>query len=363
MSRHPASRRWQILGMLLVVVLFAVSGCALGPRAIRSGRLDYAEAINETEDAQILLSIVKGRYGETSSLLAVNGVAANIRFRAELGVDAGYPGAGDSGEDLITGGVAYEENPTITYTPVQGEQYIRQLLAPIPLDIVMLTLRSSTARDRLFGLLVSRVNDLRNPEFVDAEAIRPDSGFVRFVELFSELSRADVIDVLDTGGDKAEFQLLISGYVPRYEHEVGEFMSLLGLQAPADTTASIAIPIRLAVIPKTSWTIGITTRSTFELVEMLRAAVAVPEEHVRAGLAVEYPPIGWPATGLRIQSSTTKPTGGTPAVKYRDHWFYIGENDLATKSAFATLRTVWSISIARSAPESRAPVLTIPIGQ
>ena len=37
------------------------------------GRADYNEAINRTEDEQMLLSIVKGRYGETFSLLAVRG--------------------------------------------------------------------------------------------------------------------------------------------------------------------------------------------------------------------------------------------------------------------------------------------------
>ena len=57
------------------------SGCAIvGPSSISRGRADYNEAINKTEDEQMLLSIVKGRYGETSSLLAVSGVAANVPF-------------------------------------------------------------------------------------------------------------------------------------------------------------------------------------------------------------------------------------------------------------------------------------------
>jgi hypothetical protein len=46
------------------------------------GRADYNGAINKTEDEQMLMAIVKGRYGETTSLLSVNGVAANVRFNA-----------------------------------------------------------------------------------------------------------------------------------------------------------------------------------------------------------------------------------------------------------------------------------------
>jgi hypothetical protein len=41
------------------------------------GRADYNEAINKTEDEQMLLSGVGGRYGETFSLLSVSGVAAS----------------------------------------------------------------------------------------------------------------------------------------------------------------------------------------------------------------------------------------------------------------------------------------------
>ena len=52
------------------VVLGILSSCSVvGPRSISMGRADYNEAINRTEDAQMLLSIVKGCYGETFSLL------------------------------------------------------------------------------------------------------------------------------------------------------------------------------------------------------------------------------------------------------------------------------------------------------
>ena len=58
----------------LFLVLCALSGCAMvGPKSISMGRADYNDAINKTEDEQMLLTIVKGRYGETSSLLSLTG--------------------------------------------------------------------------------------------------------------------------------------------------------------------------------------------------------------------------------------------------------------------------------------------------
>ena len=83
--------RWFLTLTTLSLVLFALSGCAMvGPKSISMGRADYNEAINKTEDEQMLLSIVKGRYGETFSLLAVSGVAANVRFRTNAGVEVGF---------------------------------------------------------------------------------------------------------------------------------------------------------------------------------------------------------------------------------------------------------------------------------
>jgi hypothetical protein len=52
------------------------------------GRADYNEVINRTENEQMLLSIVKERYGETSSLFTVSSVVANVRFTTSTGVEA-----------------------------------------------------------------------------------------------------------------------------------------------------------------------------------------------------------------------------------------------------------------------------------
>ena len=84
------------------------------------GRVDYNEAINQTENEQMLLSIVKARYGETFSLLGVSGVAANVRFRTSAGVNVGFGPSENFSGNLVpfSGGIAIEENPTITYKPI-----------------------------------------------------------------------------------------------------------------------------------------------------------------------------------------------------------------------------------------------------
>lgn len=347
----------------LFLVLCVLSGCAMvGPKSISTGRAGYNEVINRTEDEQILLSIVKGRYGETSSLLAVKSVAANVRFSTNARIEAGFGPQDISGENLFIGGLAYEENPTITYSPVQGEDYIRQMMSPIPLDILLLGVRAMSSSDDLFILYVNRINDLRNPDFLAATG-NAGPGFKRFVELFTELHTVGVLDLAGDPQEKMQFSVVISKYAPHYTQKVMEFLALLALPYPPDEPHDIIIPVHFALKTGQEWGIGITTRSTLNMIEILRASVIVPPEHDRLGLSLRFPPMGLPGQGIRIISSTDRPENTSVAVKYRGYWFYIDETDQRTKAFFRALRLCWSMTIAGSADQMMAPILTIPVSR
>jgi hypothetical protein len=351
-------------GLVCLLFLLLLSGCAVvGPQSISAGRASYAEAINKTEDEQMLLSIVKGRYGETSSMLAVSGVAANMRFRAEAGIEAAFGPDSLAGENLMLGGFAYEENPTITYAPVQGEQYLRELMSPIPMEILMLSLRSATFSDRILTLLVARVNDLHNPDFERIPLSDQKLGFERFVELFSGLHNVGVLDLSKNPQNDIAFNLLIENYRSRYANEVNELLTLLNLPLPQNDIGELIIPVSFAIKTDQGWGLGLITRSTFDLIEVFRASVEIPEEHANAGLTVDYPPKGLPGQGIEIISSKVKPNDMSLAVPYRGYWFYIRTNDQRTKSFFSVLRTLWSISIAGAIEHADEPVLTLPVGR
>jgi len=351
-------------GMILLGLLpCLLTGCAVvGPRSIKAGRVAYAEAINQTQDEQILLSIVKGRYGESSTLLAVNSVVANLRFRAEVGVEAGFGGAGNPGDDLLIGGMAYEENPTISYVPVQGEDYTRQLMSPVPLDFLFLVVRSTTPDPRALSLLVNRINGLRNPDFIQEAASEPDPRFTRLVELLAELGKAGALDLVQSDEKGAAFNVWLDPLTRKDATNIAEVLDLLELPAMEDDNTALVIPTYFGFRADGSSRIAMTTRSTFNLVEIMRAAVEVPEAHAAAGLTLRYPTPGLAGRNIRIQSSTRKPPGQSLAIKYRGHWFWIDETDLETKTVFRLLRTLWSISIASAADHVSAPVLTLPVG-
>ncbi len=364
--RSSCPANWQAMTLvILCALLFAMSSCAVvGPRSISAGRAGYNEAINRTEDEQMLLAIVKGRYGETSSLLAVSGVAANVRFATSASIEAGFGRQSSYAGNLVpfTGGLVYEENPTITYVPVQGERYLRQVLSPVPLDVLILFVRSDVEFARPLTLLATMINDMQNFSFLPP-SVEPDPRFRRFVELYYELDRAGIVHVVADSRKEVPFNVLISGYASAYSPKVKEYLSLLGLQLPADGSSPIVIPVYFSVTQREGDGIAISTRSTYELIQILHASVEVPEEHAAAGLAIVYPPTGLAGRGVRIRSSKEEPKNAAIAVKHRGYWFFIEDANMTTKMFYRIVRTLWSVSIAAAAEQKSAPMLTIPVSR
>ena len=236
-------------------------------------------------------------------------------------------------------------------------------MSPIPLDLLLLEARSITSEGHVFVLLVNRINNLRNPDFLKESSTGPDPRFIRFVDLFTELKKAGVLGLVKDPRKEVAFNVVIGGYAPQYSKKVVEFLGLLDLQMPIDQSKEIVIPAYLAMNTGGAWGIAIITRSTFDLIEIFRAAIEVPQEHALEGLTTKFPPMGLPGQGIRVISSKKRPKKIQWAVKYRGYWFYIDDSDQRTKEFFRALRTYWSISIAGTAAGSAAPVLTIPVSR
>ena len=355
--------RLKLISIIAALSLILFGCSTVGPIAISRGRADYNDAINRTDDEQLLMAVVRGRYGETSRLLAVTSVTANLRFTANAGAEAGI-GQGAIYEWSVVpfrGGLAYEENPTITYAPVQGEQYLRQLMSPIPLGMVILVVRSSERPADLITMLIKRINNLRNPDFLKSE--EPDPRFPRLVRLLDAFTEAGLIHWVKDPADEKGFSVVIHKYAPEYSDEVREFLNLLELPSPVDEGKDIVLSIKFALKSTKGADIAIETRSTMDLIEILRASVEVPKEHAEKGFAIHYPPTGLAGKKIRIRTAEKRPRMASVAVNYSGYWFYIDRSDQRTKKAFGTLRTLSDIIIARTAEQQPIPVLTVPVSR
>mgnify|MGYP001814266604 CR=1 FL=1 len=120
--RNPGKALGAVLsGCALACLLQACN--AVGPQSIRGGRMAYNEAIAETNAQQMLMVPVHNRYEEANHMLAVASVTANVRVSSSTLIEAGFGNSDNYDGNLVPfrGGFVYEENPTISYTPVTGE--------------------------------------------------------------------------------------------------------------------------------------------------------------------------------------------------------------------------------------------------
>jgi hypothetical protein len=340
-----------------------LAGCAVvGPPSIRNGRSVYNDAINDTNNQQLLMVVIRARYSENSSLLAVSSVTANVSVVTSAGVQFGFGKEGNYSGNLVpfSAGAIYEENPTISYTPVEGQKYLRQLTSPVPLSVLMPLSESVVSPGMLLMALVSRVNDLVNPSFLPSPAT-PDARFTRFVELVSQLGQAEVLNWVEDSERSDRFSAVIHHFRPGHEAEVRELLQLLGLPGLAAGASEIVIPVSRGIGRGDREVIAFTTRSVFELVEILSSAVDIPGEDVEAGASIEYPAASPLGRQLHILRSRAEPKDAYVAVKHHDWWFYIDETDQPTKRFFQLVTVLWSVTIAESTDKAqKAPILMLP---
>jgi len=350
-----------------------LTGCStLGPSAITSGRLAYNEAVAETDRQQILMAVLNNRYQQQGSLLAVSSITASLSFSVNGGVQAGTGDSAGYAGNLVplSAGLAYEENPTISYTPIGGEQYLRRMMSPLPIALLARLSASMTEPAVVYEILVAAMNGVRNPLFHDSASAsidavsknNTDARFQRVVALMVSLARNQVLRWVKDPGHPGGFALSIAYYAPQFSAEVGELMALLGLDIPHKPGTSLVIPVTTAVGANRNQAIALRTRSLYQLGELLSAAVELPVADQRPGVARRYPPSGLLGSRLHIHWSETRPQRAAVAVYYRRGWFYIADDDANTKGYFLFLTAMWSVTIAEAASGASAPVLTVPVG-
>src|SRR5262249_35256813 len=145
------------------VLLVLASGCAtgLGPRAVRTERPDYNRQIISPNAPEPLPTLPRRRYKTTIFSRGAGGTAPRPPHAPPP--NAGGPAGGGTPAGAPSGtALDYGEKPTITYTPLTGEEAAARLLAPISIDSIMLFQQAGWSADRLLLLTVQRVNDVVN---------------------------------------------------------------------------------------------------------------------------------------------------------------------------------------------------------
>ena len=115
----------------ILILLGLFVGCRnYGSRTLPKDRYDYSRAVARSWKEQMLLNIVKLRYLDTPVFVEVQQIIAG--YTLEGSANVGWSEAGVAEGLALGAGGSYSVRPTITYRPLTGSEFAKNLLQPIP---------------------------------------------------------------------------------------------------------------------------------------------------------------------------------------------------------------------------------------
>src|SRR5262245_16669740 len=205
----------------LLVVLASACATGLGPRAVRSERPDYNQQIVRSADSELLLNLVRLRYNESPLFLELGAVVAQYGYDASLTATGQINASSSTVSQLpsgaiVGGALAYSEKPTVTYTPLAGEDFATRMLSPIPLDSIMLFEQSGWSAERLLLVAVQRVNDVSNAHTAGGPTPGRKPNYEEFADLAERFQRLRLAGLLDFNWEMKEHETQPPGRNPRF---------------------------------------------------------------------------------------------------------------------------------------------------
>ena len=195
------------LFFLFFVFLFCGCQSTFGPRALKYTHPAYNQVIVNTLDQQMLLNLVRLKYRDSAFFLNINSVTASFGMGADIGVDAELPLDRDQfGVRLGDGrlikpnvGMSYSQSPTISYTPLQGEEFLERVLTPIPIEALLILTQSGWRIDRVFAICIERINDLHNAPRASGPTPSEEPQHKKFQKMLALLYQLQVANLIEIG--------------------------------------------------------------------------------------------------------------------------------------------------------------------
>jgi len=355
-------------GLVLAVAVCTAACMGIGPGTVNRDRFDYTTAVAESWKRQMLLNLVKLRYGDTPIFLDVGQIYAGYTVQSTYSGSAiaNIFGGGairsalpDASLSLGAQG-SFTDRPTITYSPLAGERFARSMMTPLPPTSIMNLIQAGYPADLVLRLAVHVVNGLHNRYGGDLRARTGDPEFYELLGHMRRIQQSGLIGlrVQRVGPEETVILSLRQRRDPAIEAEILAARKLLGL----DPTAS-DYRIVYGAVAANDREVAMLTRSILEVLIDLSSFISVPAAHVaerRVGPTSEGEegPEGRMVPLLRIASAADRPDDAFAAVPYRGYWFWIDDRDLASKKAFTFLMFIFTL--VEPANREAPPAVTIP---
>lgn len=314
-SATPATSRTRLATHATLAALLAagatMGGCQVAKESLRADFNDFNTILHRSQTEQLLLNLVRMRFREAPLFLQAGSLTASYENTVSGGAQATAQ-QGDASLIGVTGNYTFSSKPTIAYTPVEGQQYVQQLMGEISPQTFALLLRAGWPVRKLCDLLVERAMPV-DGQSLDARPRSPSHAqFCEFVNSLAEAESAGRLTVArrtDGGYD-------LHAGDRKIELERFQLRSLFS--AMFEAAECIEVPAAQA-----SWTPKVT-----------------------------------PTDEMRIRATEKPAADAIVSVLYAGWYYSIANDDLRSKD---TLALFMQLSRIQSAAPSPPPQLTIPV--
>jgi hypothetical protein len=358
MKRHPF-----ILTLSATSILVALTGCrSIGPGTVATDRSDYSASIADSWKQQTLLNIVKLRYLDLPVFVDVSSVVAGYSLQTAIGVGGTISTKkAVQGNFLnLTGQGIYTDRPTITYTPLTGQKFLRGLVTPIEPKNIFFLLQSGYAADFVLDLTVESLNGVRNRSSAAGMVREADPEFVRVLQLLHEVQIAGAVGMrVQENKDKSSTGVMFfrrDNLTPEMRDKLAELRRLLKLPEGQQQFTLVYSPAAGG-----EGELGVGSRSMLQIMAAMATYTDVPETDVRDGRAVpstRSADSAGKSDPVEIKSGKDRPADAFAAVHYRNQWFWIEDRDWHTKRAFTAIMFLFTMTAETG--DEKLPLITIP---
>ncbi len=347
------------IGLTFIIYIFFISGCTgIGPQTVARDRFDYVTSISESWKRQTLLNLLKTRYVDAPVYMDVTSVINQYAVEGQLQFGLSWTD-GTNGQTLGGGG-KFTDRPTVTYSPLMGEQFTRSMISPIPIPGILFLLQAGYPADYVLRICVQTINGVRNGTGMKMMAHNGDPEFYELLALMRSLQGKGGMGmrVVSKNDRSAVAMFFRPSSDPAIAEDISRVKKILGLSQDFQV-----FQVVYGSFPKNDTEIAILSRSMLQVMVEYASYVDVPDSDVAEGrvsatrhldpeFESRFPPL------IHVQNDMSEPDDAHVSVNYRDRWFWIDDREDLSKRSFYFLMLLFSLT--ERGERQGAPIVTVP---
>lgn len=351
-----------LLGLVL-------AGCSsIGPGVLPRDRIDYIGAMGESWKQQTLLNIVLLRYGDAPTFMDVSSVIASYAFIGNANAGAAINIEGSAAPITFPKavgsfgvGATYLDRPTISFTPLTGDKFTKNLLRPIPPSAIFSLIAAGYPADLMLQITTRALNGVYNRSSATLDTRTADPEFYPLLDALRriQLSGAISLRVEKHGNDESGIIVFAGRSTPAIQQDIEFVRRTLRLTAEDGN-----VLLAYGALQRSGNELAVLSRSMIEILQEFGARIEVPSDHINNGRTLANAQLGdgdqlRDRPVIRILAGAKAADDAFAAVRYRDSWYWIDDGDFSSKRAFTFLLLFFSLL--ETGVQQQAPLLTLPV--